>query len=108
MTEAPCSGGEDPAAESPGGWGARTATHRHLATVLRWASRIAGAAFVVDLLDRRLRVVGLGAAGLLLAAPLVAMLVAAVQYARERDWKEAGLALLLLLMLIAGAWASGA
>lgn len=41
---------------------------------------------------------------MLLTAPLVAMLVASVQYARERDWGEAGLCLLLLVMLIVGAW----
>lgn len=89
-------------------WGDRTATHRHLAFVLLWASRIAGVAFLADMLDRSLRLVGLGGAALLLVAPLVAMLVAAIQYARERDWKEAGLALLLLVMLLAGAWLGGA
>jgi phage tail sheath protein FI len=89
-------------------WGDRTATHRHLAFLLLWASRLAGVAFLVDMLDRSLRVVGMSGAALLLAAPLVAMLVAAIQYIRERDWKEAGLALLLMVMLLAGAWLGGA
>lgn len=88
-------------------WGDRTATHRHLAFLLLWASRIAGLAFVVDMLDRSLRVVGMSGAALLLVAPLLAMLVAAIQYIRERDWKEAGLALLLVVMLLAGAWLGG-
>jgi uncharacterized membrane protein len=95
-------------AETARRWGDRTATHRHLAALLLWTTRIAGAAFLVDMLDRSLRVVGMGGAALLLVAPLVAMLVAAVQYARERDWKEAGLALLLLIMLLVGAWLGGA
>jgi len=104
----------DPAAGRPEGppeaarpWGDRTATHRHLAFLLLWASRIAGAALVVDMVHRSFRTVGMAGAALLLGAPLVAMLVAALQYARERDWKEAGLALLLLVMLLAGAWLGG-
>jgi MFS superfamily sulfate permease-like transporter len=96
-------------AGSPGStWGGRTPTHALLGGVLRWASRLAGAAFVVALADRSLRVAGAAGVAVLLAAPLVAMLVAAVQYSRERDWREAGLALLLLLMLLVGAWLGGA
>ncbi len=85
-------------------WGDRTPTHERLALLLRWATRAAGAALAVTLLDRRLHLVGLVGVGLLLAAPLLAMVVAVVQYARERDWSEAGLAFVLLIMLLVGAW----
>lgn len=90
--------------EASAPWGERTRAHGLLAALLLWATRVAAVAFVLDIVDRRLHVVGWGGAGVLLAAPLVAMLVASVQYARERDWREAGLAFLLLLMLVAGAW----
>lgn len=85
-------------------WGRRTRAHGLLASLLVWATRVAAAAFVLDIVDRRLHLVGTAGAGVLLAAPLMAMLVASVQYARERAWSEAGLAFLLLLMLVAGAW----
>lgn len=42
--------------------------------------------------------------GVLLSAPYLATLSAAVHYARERRWPEAALALLLLLLLLAGLW----
>jgi len=88
----------------PGPWGRRTRAHGVLAGLLLWATRIAGVAFALEIVDRRLHLLGVAGTGVLLAAPLVAMLVASVQYARERDWSEAGLSLLLLLMLIVGAW----
>lgn len=42
--------------------------------------------------------------GVLLSAPYLATLSAAVHYARERRWPEAALALLLLALLLAGLW----
>lgn len=42
--------------------------------------------------------------GVLLSTPYLATLSAAVHYVRERRWVEAGLALLLLAMLIGGLW----
>jgi len=103
-TEAGGGAAGNAAVDGPTPWGERTRAHGLLSGLLVWATRAAAAAFVLDIVDRRLHLVGVAGAGVLLAAPLVAMLVAAAQYARERDWREAGLAFLLLVMLVAGAW----
>lgn len=42
--------------------------------------------------------------GVLLSAPYLATLSAAVHYVRERRWPEAALALLLLALLLVGLW----
>lgn len=86
-----------------------------LGRLLAWATWIAGAAFGAAVLAAWVgeRASGLrsgaAAAGsaVLLAAPFVATLVAAVVFARRRTWLEASLAALLLLMLSLGAWLGG-
>lgn len=84
-------------------WGVRTRAHGLMGGLLLWATRVAAAGFILFLLDGHLHLPGVIGVLALLAAPLVAMVVASIQYAREKDWSEAALALLLLVMLIVGA-----
>lgn len=95
--------------EEPGRRGNRTAETRFLGRMLRWASRLAGAAFAVVVLLQALRVpgsrvTGLAGTAVLLAAPFLATVAAGVLYARERRGRLAATALLLLALLCVGAW----
>lgn len=84
---------------------------RLLGALLRWAVRLAGAGFAVALLLRPVPELGRAAdpaagagAGVLLAAPFLGALSAAIFFGRRRRWRDAGLAALLLVLLAAGAW----
>lgn len=81
-----------------------TAPAAWLGAALRAATRVAAGAFVLALLwpAARTPLDGAGAA-VLLAAPFVVTILAAVAYAR-RNRRVALLAGLLLLVLAAGAW----
>lgn len=85
------------------GWFRRAPGDRGLAALLRVAVGLAAAAFLVALLPgpttRAAAVVGVA---VLLSAPFVATLWAAVVQARRRRAVEAALALLLLAILLAG------
>lgn len=86
-----------------------------LGRLLTWATWLAGAAFAVSVVAARAGAArtdlasGAAAVGsaVLLAAPFLATLVAAVAFARRRAWVETGLAALLLTMLCLGAWIGG-
>lgn len=76
-----------------------------LAPLLRVCALVAGAALLAAVVpwagaDAAAR----AGVGVLLSAPYLATLSAAVHYARGRRWPEAALALLLLALLLAGLW----
>lgn len=89
----------------PGPWLSRAPIDRLLAGILRWATRLAALGLLLSLAWRE-GATGAAAAGvgILLGAPFLATLSAAVAFGRQRRWRLAGAAVLLLLLLGAGAW----
>lgn len=85
--------------------GARAPRAGGLGTLLRWAVALTAAALALALVPGPwVEVVTPAGIGLLLSAPYVLTLTAAVLYARRRSWTNAGLAALLLALLLVGLW----
>lgn len=103
----PESGSERSGEKHAGGeaWLSRGPTEGLVAGVLRWTTRGAALALVVSLLWRSGRPEAAAAGvGVLLGAPFLATLSAAVAFGRERRWRLAAACVLLLLLVGAGAW----
>lgn len=100
------------AGNGAGGWRRRRPEDRTLGALLRWSTRLAGAALALAVAVAWLGpdAEAAGEAGaavgvaMLLAAPFLATLAAAVSFARRGHGREAALAALLLALLLAGAW----
>lgn len=94
--------------DAPEEWLWRTRVERLLGVVIRWATRLAAVAFALSILvpGLRLRTAAAGTA-VLLAAPFLATLSAALLFGRRGDWRLSLLATLLLCMLGIGALLSG-
>lgn len=93
--------------DAPEEWLWRTRVERLLGIVIRWATRLAGAAFVLSLFvpGARIEMAIIGTA-VLLAAPFLATLSAALLFGRRGDWRLSLLAGALLVLLGVGAWLS--
>lgn len=91
------------------GWFRRAPGDRGLAVLLRAAVGLAAAGFVVALVPGPASAPAAGAgAAVLLSAPFVATLSAAVSHARRGRAADAALAALLLAALLAGVWLGAA
>lgn len=91
------------------GWFRRAPGDRGLAAVLRASVALAAACFLAALVPSP--VSGTAAAAgvaVLLSAPFLATLSAAVSYGRRGQSPEVALAVLLLAMLLAGVWLGAA
>lgn len=81
------------------------ASGRRLGLVLRGATGLAAAAFAISLLWSATRGwSGAAGAAVLLGAPFLVTVLAGVLYGRRGEWRVAGLAAVLLVILCTGAW----
>lgn len=89
-----------------GPWGGTPAEEAAgLGALLQWAVRLAAVLLTAALVPWEMSgASAVAGVTVLLSAPYLATLSAAVLYGRRRRWREAALALLLLALLVGGLW----